>query len=130
MVGAVIAIRLSGCTPTIAAQGQSGTIVTFSGLGLNARLPKEMDVLTVAAAAEATLLERGYVITRRHGTSGRTTIHAATPALGWRRHVERSVVFRAIQKNRTVQVEIAVDPMPSEAESRAIFDGTLAQLGL
>ena len=125
------AATLVGCrTVTIAPQGKSKTIATYHTGVVSARLPETMDVLTAAAAGEAALLERGYVITRRTKTNGQSVLRATTPTAGWRRHFDRRVVFRAMQRNRSVRVDIVIDPFPDEAESRSILDATLAQLGL
>ncbi len=90
----------------------------------------EYDVLTVAAAGEAALLERGYVISRKEGTQGSATIIADTPSAGARQLIARSVVFKAIQRNQSVKIEVQVKPFPNEAEPRAVMDATLARLGL
>lgn len=129
---AVIALALvgAGCAPSLAAHGRSRTLGTYNGLALSATVPMRFDVLTVAAAGEAALIERGYVISRKEGTQGRTTIVADTPAAGQRQLIERTVIFRAIQRNRNVKIEVSVRPMPNEAEPRAVLDATLARLGL
>lgn len=119
-----------GCAPSLAVHGQSRTLATYNGVELSASVPPQFDVLTVAAAGEAALIERGYVIARKDGTQGRTTIIADTPAASHRQLTERTVVFRAVQKNRAVRIEVTVRPLPNEAEPRAVLDATLARLGL
>ena len=130
--GAIILmlVSLTGCKPSLGWHGRTNTFATYNGRELSARLPATIDVLTAAAAGEAALIGRGYVIGRREGTQGKTTIVGQTPAADWRRHVDRSVVFRAIQRKRGVHVEIHINPLPNEAESRAVLETTLAQLGM
>jgi hypothetical protein len=110
--------------------GASRTLATYAAGGLSTNLTRGVGVMTAAAAGEAALIERGYVIIKREGTQGNTTIRAITPEAGRRRHFTRSAVFRAFQRNRGVRIEIHMDPLPNEAESRAILDATFAQLGL
>ncbi|RMH27488.1 MAG: hypothetical protein D6693_05240 [Planctomycetota bacterium] len=88
-----------------------------------------MDVLTAAAAGEAALAERGYVISRREGTAGRMVVVGRTPAAGWRRHTDRTVTFRAIRRMRGVRVEVVISPLPNEAESRAVLAAALGRVG-
>lgn len=119
-----------GCAPHLKIQGDSRTLAVYSGATLAARMPARIDVVTAAAAGEAALEERGYIISRREGTSGRMVVVGKTPAAGWRRHTDRAVHFRAIRRPRGVRVEIHVGRVGDEAESRAILDATLASLGL
>jgi len=122
-------IALGRCASSTQSQGSSHTLATYSGGSLSAHLSQGVDVMTAVSAGEAALLERGYVIVRREGTQGRMTLRATTPEAGRRQHFTRSVVFRAFQRNRGVQIEIQMDPLPKEAESRAILDATFAHLG-
>lgn len=126
---AVLSLAPAGCAVSIQSHGSSGTVATYSGGGLHTHLSRGVDVLTAAAAGEAALIERGYVIIKREGTQGRMTIRAITPEAGGRRHFTRSVVFRVFQRNRGVRIDIHMDPLPNEAESRAILDATFAHLG-
>ncbi len=119
-----------GCAPTLAVQGDSRTLAAFSGATLWAKMPGHIDVATAAAAGEVALVERGYVIARREGTSGRAVVIGKTPAAGWRRHVDRTAEVRASQRRGGVRVEVSISPVPSQAESRAIFDGMLALMGI
>lgn len=130
LMALLFALAGVGCKPSLAMHGQSRTLASFNGIELSATVPMEFDVLTVAAAGEAALIERGYVIARKDGTQGRTTIIANTPAAEHRQLMERTVVFRAVQKNRAVRIEVKVRPLPNEAEPRAVMDATLARLGL
>lgn len=124
------AFGAAGCKPSLGWHGRSNTFATYNGRELSAHLPPRVDVLTAAAAGEAALISRGYVIGRREGTSGKTTIIGQTPAADWRRHVDRSVVFTAVQRKRGVEVEIHINLLPNEAESRAVLETALAQLGM
>ena len=126
----VIAAGLTGCAPSLGWHGRSGTFATYNGRELSARLPARLDVMTIAAAGEAALIGRGYVITRREGTQGKSTVVGKAPAADWRRHIERAVVFQASQRKRGVRVEIHINPLPNEAESRAVLETALAQLGM
>lgn len=132
VIGAVLVFVVvsGGCTPSLAVQGDSRTLAAFSGATLWAKMPAHIDVVTAAAAGEVALVERGYVIARREGTSGRTIVIGKTPAAGWRRHVDRTAEVRASQRGGGVRVEVSISPIPSQAETRAIFDAMLAQLGL
>lgn len=130
LVAAGVFIALGGCAAaSIQSHGSSHTLAIYSSGSLRAHLSRGVDVMTAAAAGEAALIERGYVIVRREGTQGRMTLRGATPDAGRRRHFARSVVFRAFQRNRGVRIEIQMDPLPNEAESRAILDATFAHLG-
>ncbi len=127
---AAVAIVSTGCAPTLAVQGDSRTLAAYSGATLWAKMPEHVDVTTAAAAGEVALVERGYVIYRREGTSGRSVVIGKTPAAGWRRHVDRTAEVRASQRRGGVRVEVSISPVPSQAESRAIFDAMLARLGI
>lgn len=127
---AAVAIVPAACAPTLAVQGDSRTLAAYSGATLWAKMPEHVDVTTAAAAGESALVERGYVIHRREGTSGRSVVIGKTPAAGWRRHVDRTAEVRASQRRGGVRVEVSISPVPSQAESRAIFDAMLARLGI
>lgn len=124
------AVTLTACKPSLRVHGASRIHASYRTGSLNASVPIEFDVLTVAAAGEAALLERGYVIARREGTQGRMTIVADTPAGAERQWIERTVIFKAAQRNRGSHIEISVRPIPNEPETRAVLDGTLLRLGL
>lgn len=129
LAGALIGLSEIGCSPSVGRLGSTGTIGVYSGRTLAARMPAGVDVLTAAAAGKAALIERGYVVSRREGTSGRVVVIGRTPAAGWRRHTDRTVTFRAIRKMRGVRVEVHITPLPNEAESRAVLSAALEQLG-
>ena len=100
-------------------------LATYQGRRLTADLPAEVRVPAVIAAARATLMQRGYAIQSESATEDEGSISAAPPDPGVLESVEVGVKRAA----SGTHIRIIAQPLGSQARSRAILDGILANLG-
>jgi len=126
VAAALVVAGMSGCRATPAYQGgQRSVLATYRFRRLTADLPPTVRVQAVVAAARQALAHRGYAVTP--GTtedSGR--VLATAPSAGMLESVE---VSARIVPDGT-RVEIIIDPLGNQVESRAILDAILARLGM
>lgn len=117
-----------GCSPTVGYHGRSRVTAEHELGTLDATLPGTITVGAAAAAGEATLRSRGYVIVADRRTKGLSTVTGRRPARGLWRHISRTATFEARVGSRGVDVSVTIRPLGDEAEARAILGDALALL--
>lgn len=118
---------MGGCQQTrVEAHGRERRVMAGYAMGtLSANLPQEVSVPQAHAAAEATLLDRGYVIEGSGVTRDAARLRARARVNGR----EESVVIAARLVPSGVRVSIESGVFGDEAVSRAILDDVLVRLG-
>jgi hypothetical protein len=126
LVAAVVAAGLAGCRATPAYQGGERTVLAkYQFRRLTADLPQTVRVPGAMAAATEALIARGYAV-QPDTTHGSGRVVATAPASG----LLDKVTVMASEVPGAVRVEIVVDPLGDQTESRAILDAMLVRLGL
>lgn len=115
----------SACQSQVVPVGTDGRAATYSLATLSTDLPPDNPVLTVAAAAERALQLRGYVITRRVNSERECLLGGEFP--GQRENSRTDVYIFTLHTG--VRVQITIRPFGDLAESQAMMDAILAQLG-
>ncbi|TVQ30868.1 MAG: hypothetical protein EA376_11430 [Phycisphaeraceae bacterium] len=110
---------------------RGGRLVGVYGVDgvLSAELPMDYTAPTVIAAAEATLIHRGYVITEKRANKGSAKIEGREHRQGLSRIVARRIIIEAREGGGRTSVTVCVRPIGERAESRAVLDGVLNTLG-
>lgn len=116
---------LAGCRAQPAPVGASGTPAIYEWGVLHAELPVNLDVLTVSAAAEVTLRERGYSITHRAGLADRAEL-LGSPGGGYSIPDVLVVVSNAAQGTG---LAVKVMPLGDEVYARVLMESILNKLG-
>jgi hypothetical protein len=117
---------MTGCKATPGYQGGHRAILaTYRFRTLTADLPATVRVPAVVAAARQALADRGYAV-RPARTEDEGTLEATAPEAS---DFERVVVSARLTSGGT-RVQVTVEPLGDQAESRAILDGILGRLGL
>jgi hypothetical protein len=112
-------------------QGQTGVVANYQGRQLRAHLPCWVQVPSVAAAAQRVLTNRGLSISHRKVDLGSALILGTPPGSNPNPLIMRQRVRVNIGIDRECTwVNILVEPVGHEAESRAILEQMLFELGL
>jgi len=143
LAAAGVLLCLAGCRATPGYQGgttvggangrsggqdQRRILATYRYRRLTSDLPGPIWVTAVIAAATQALAGRGYAVERRL-THGSGQVVASAPGSGMLDKV--TVSAREVSgSGGAVRVEIVIDPLGDQTESRAILDAMLARLGL
>lgn len=120
-------LSLVGCATTeVQTQGDSRTQASYTLPKLTASLPEWVTPRAVAAAAEQTLLDRGYAVLSTSATTDSVKVIGKAPGTGpLKKHV-----IRASWNRSGSSVTVKSEPFGDETRSRAILDGILSRLGL
>lgn len=112
-------------------QGQTGIQAGYQGRQLRAHLPCWVQVPSAAAAAERVLTIRGLSISHREVDLGSALILGTPPGADPNPLLRRERVRVNIGLDEQCTfVNILVEPVGNEAESRAILEQMLYELGL
>lgn len=120
-------IGLGGCKAKAGYQGSDRDVMAAYGVRkLRTELPATVRVPAVVAAADATLRDRGYGVTKSHATEDSGRVEAEPRTAG---PLHEIVVTAKVIPDGT-RVEVLMKPWGNEAKSRAILDGILVRLGM
>ena len=112
-------------------QGETGIEAGYQGRQLRAHLPCWVQVPSAAAAAERVLTIRGLSISHREVDMGSALILGTPPGADPNPLIRRERVRVNIGLDEgCTWVNILVEPVGHEAESRAILEQMLFELGL
>lgn len=126
LTAAVVAAGLAGCRASPAYQGgERAVLAKYQFRRLTADLPQTVRVPGAIAAAMEALIARGYAV-QPDTTHGSGRVVASAPAAG----MLDKVTVMATEVPGAVRVEIVVDPLGDQMESRAILDAMLVRLGM
>lgn len=114
-----------GCKAKPAWQGRGDVLALYQFRTLTAEFPDQIGVPAVVASAESALRSRGYAVTRSETTRDKGVVHAKKPDPST---LEKVVVIVRLSRLGT-RVELRMDPLGNEAQSRAILDDMLVRLG-
>jgi hypothetical protein len=117
---------LPACESTTSTVGQSETQAVYSMGSLQVELPPRFDVLTVTAAAEVTLRERGYTITHKSANADRAAFYGRAATVGAIPQADVVVSQTAGGTGLSLKVGVFGD----EVASRVLMEAILAKLGL
>lgn len=119
---------LAGCRSDLGTAGYRREITAaYRWRTLTCDLPAEVRIPAIVSAADAELRRRGYAVDRAAVTldEGRLTGQRYDND-----RLERVVVNVQPLRNGEHRVQITIEPLGNQAQSRAILDGMLAQLGV
>lgn len=116
---------LAGCRANPAPVGAAGTQAVYRLGSLDAVLPPQVPMLTIAAAAEEALLARGYSIVSAEATADRCRVVGLGPQAA---DYERVIVAGSAAAAGP-RVSVHVQPFGDEVASRVIMEALLARLG-
>lgn len=123
----LISSLVFGCQSSSPATTSDGRqAASYRGRTLTSDLPPRVRVPSVAAAAEATLLHRGYSVSRSPTTEDFARVEGQAPNAGW----GECIVIRARQTPSHTRVEITAQPLGDKTLSRAILSDMLGVMGL
>lgn len=123
---AAAACILSACQSQPIPVGTAGLAAQWQGSTLAVNLEPEISVLTLAAAGERVLLFRGYIITGRNMSEAQMRLRGKFA--GSNDWTETTVVARVA--GPSTRLEVSVAPSGDQAESRAVMDAILGEIGL
>lgn len=118
-------VTLAGCASQVVPVGREGQPASYVVGTLSTDLNTDHDAITVAAAGEAALLSRGYVITRRTASQRECRYVGEYPGAAQRVSAE----IYLFNLNSGLRLNVTVHPLGDLAESQSIMDAMLANLG-
>jgi hypothetical protein len=116
---------LGACQTSVVSVGQDGRAASYSFGTLMTDLGPEVSVLTAAAAAEKAMAMRGYAVMGRFTTERESRLTGEYAGAADRNAAE----IHIFTLHTGIRIRITVKPLGDLAESQALMDATLAQLG-
>ena len=117
---------LSACQSSYRAQGNDGTVGTYSYGRASVRIAEPLRIQTIIAAANTALRARGYTIESTESTADAGRIVARQPDF---KSFEKLVISAALVPG-AVEISITQQPFGNEERSRALIDAILKRLGM
>ncbi len=116
---------LPACQTTVVPVGQDGRAASYSFGTLSTDLGPEVSVLTAAAAGEKAMGMRGYAVMGRFTTERESRLTGEYAGAAARNSAE----IHIFTLHTGVRIRITMHPLGDLAESQALMDATLAQIG-
>ncbi len=118
-------LLLTGCQTSVVPVGQDGRAASYSFGTLATDLGPEVSVLAAAAAAEKAMGMRGYAVMGRFTTERESRLTGEYAGAAARNAAE----IHIFTLHTGVRIRVTLKPLGDLAESQALLDATLAQLG-
>lgn len=123
---ASLALFTAACQPVERTQGKSGIVATYNGFQLVANLPADVTVQSVVAAADASLRDQGYTVSKSESNENDGEVVGHPMRSGDHPRVR----VKAEVREGATRVVITKEPWNEEALCRGVLSRMLAKLGL